>query len=68
MPIHEDGTSLLVRLGACDAERRLLAAIRCVPSCCGVLLALLLVEAALEAYFKLSGLPRVGAWLAVAKS
>jgi hypothetical protein len=65
--MHSDGAGLLVKVGACDAERRLLTAIRCVPSCRGLLLALLLVEAALEAYFKLSGLPRAGAWLAVAR-
>lgn len=68
MPVLQDGTNLLDKVGVCDAERRLLTAIRCVPACRGLLLALLLVEAALEAYFKLTGLPRVAAWLAVAKS
>lgn len=68
MQKHSGGTSLLVKVGACDAERRLLTAIRCIPACRGLLLALLLVEASLEAYFKLTGLPRVAAWLAVAKA
>jgi hypothetical protein len=68
VPTAIDGANLLARVGVSRAEKRLLTAIRCVASCRGLLLALLLVEAALDAYFRNSGLPRVGAWLRLTRT
>jgi hypothetical protein len=65
VPLEIDGTKLRAQVGTTDAQRRLLHAIRCIESCRGLLVALVLIEMALECYFRSSGHQRVELWLGV---